>query len=104
VTYGEEKYLDSEFDTLVNPTIIFEVLSPSTENYDRGIKFKMYRSIPSLQNYVLISSMEYLAEVYTRSGDTWVLTTAQGRDSHIHISSINYDLQLSDVYAQFEIV
>ncbi len=100
ITCGEEKYLDDNFDTLLNSTIIFEVLSPSTENYDRGRKFKLYRSILSLKNYVLVSSMEYAAEVYTRSGDAWILTTAKSKEDHIHLSSISYDLKLSDIYAQ----
>ena len=102
VVCGEEKYLDDKFDTLLNPTILFEVLSTSTENYDRGIKFKLYRSIPSLQNYVLISSTEYLAEVYTRSGDTWILTTIKDKDADIHISAIDFNLKLEDVYAQID--
>jgi len=102
VVCGKEEYLDDKFDTLLNPTILFEVLSTSTENYDRGIKFKLYRSIPSLQNYVLVSSTEYLAEVYTRNNDTWILTTAKDKNNHIHISAINYDLKLQDVYGQIE--
>ena len=102
VVCGKEEYLDNKFDTLLNPTILFEVLSTSTENYDRGIKFKLYRSIPSLQNYVLVSSTEYLAEVYTRSNDTWILTTAKDKNKHIHISAIDYDLQLSEVYEQID--
>jgi Uma2 family endonuclease len=99
----EEKYLDDTFDTLLNPTVLFEVLSPSTEDYDRGTKFKLYRAIPSLQNYVMISSTEMLAEVYTRSGDTWILTTAKSKEDKIHISAIEYDLPLADVYAQVDI-
>ncbi len=102
IVCGKEEYLDDKFDTLLNPTVIFEVLSTSTEDYDRGTKFKLYRSIPSLQNYVLVSSTELSAEVYTRSGDTWILTTAKSKDEHIHISAINYDLKLSEIYAQID--
>lgn len=102
VSCGEERYLDDEFDTLTNPIMILEVLSPSTKDYDRGSKFQLYRSIPSLQNYVLISSMEHLAEVYTRSGDSWILTTAHQLDKSIHISAIEFDLNLADVYAQVD--
>lgn len=99
---GKEEYLDDQFDTVLNPTVIFEVLSGSTEDYDRGTKFKLYRSIPSLQNYVLVSSTEFSAEVYTRSGDTWILTTAKSKNEHIHISAIDYDLALVNVYTQVE--
>ena len=92
IVCGKEEYLDDSFDTLINPTVLFEVLSPSTEDYDRGTKFKLYRSISSLQNYVLVSSTEMSAEVYSRSGDTWVLTTAKGSGSSIHIDAIDYNL------------
>jgi len=102
IVCGEEEYLDDKFDTLLNPTVIFEVLSAATEDYDRGTKFKLYRSIPSLQNYVLVSSTEYAAEVYRRSGDKWILSTAKDKGNYIHISAINYDLPLSDVYAQID--
>jgi Uma2 family endonuclease len=100
VVCGKQEYLDDKFDTLLNPTIIFEVLSPATEDYDRGTKFKLYRSIPSLQNYVVVSSTEYTAEAYTRNEDTWVLTTAKDKGEHIHLSAIDYDLALIDIYAQ----
>ena len=69
VLCDQEKYLDNEFDTLLNPTIVIEILSISTQDYDRGTKFMLNRSIPSLKHYVLISSMEYSIEIYTRDGD-----------------------------------
>lgn len=100
IVSGEEKYLDDKFDTLTNPTVIFEVLSPATEDYDRGTKFKLYRSIPSLQNYVVISSTEYAAEVYTRNNDKWILTTASDKEDTLYISAIDYTIKLSDIYAQ----
>jgi len=101
IVCGKEEYLDNELDTLLNPTVIIEVLSPSTENYDRGTKFKLYRSIPSLKNYILVSSTEYAAEVFTRKdNDEWLLNTTKEKNGHIHISAINYDLLLSDIYAQ----
>lgn len=102
IVCGKEEYLDNQFDTLLNPTVIVEVLSASTEDYDRGTKFKLYRSIPSLQNYLLVSSTEFSAEVYTRNGDTWILSTAKSKTENIYISAINYDLGLANVYAQVE--
>jgi Uma2 family endonuclease len=102
IVCGKEEYLDDKFDTLLNPTVLFEVLSTATEDYDRGTKFKLYRSIPSLQNYVLVSSTEFAAEVYSRSNDQWILSTAKDKTGHIPISAINYDLMLSDVYAQID--
>jgi Uma2 family endonuclease len=102
VVCGKEEYHDDKFDTLLNPTVIFEVLSEATEDYDSGTKFKLYRSIPSLQNYVLISSTEYAAEVYTRSNDNWILSTAKDKGGNIYISAIDYNLALIDVYAQVD--
>lgn len=101
VVCGEEKYLDDESDTLLNPTVLIEVLSPSTEEYDRGTKFKLYRSIPSLKNYIMISSTEFAAEIYTRTEkDEWIFQTARGEDSALHINAIDYSLSLKDIYAQ----
>ena len=102
VVCGKEEYLDNKFDTLLNPTVLFEVLSTATEGYDRGIKFKLYRTLPSLKNYVLVSSTEFAAEVYTRSDDQWILTTAKDKTGQIHISGIKYDFSLSDMYAQID--
>ncbi len=100
ITCEEERYLDGQFDTLLNPTLIIEVLSPSTENYDTGMKFRLYRSIPSLQHYLTVSSMEYAADIYTRSGENWILSSAKGLEGSLYIPSIDYTLQLKDVYAQ----
>jgi Uma2 family endonuclease len=69
IVCGKEEYLDDKFNTLLNPTVIFEVLSPATEDYDRGTKFKLYRSIPSLKNYIVVSSTQFAAEIYTRDND-----------------------------------
>lgn len=100
IVFGKEEYLDNKFDTLTNPTVIFEVLSTATEDYDRGTKFKLCRSLPSLHNYVLVNSTEFAAEVFTRNNDQWILNTAKDKNDHIYISAINFDLALSDIYAQ----
>ncbi len=102
IVCGKEEYLDDQFDTLLNPTVLFEVLSTATEGYDRGTKFKLYRTISSLQNYVLVSSTEFSSEVYTKSDDNWILSTAKDKTGHIHISSLKYDLALSDIYSQID--
>jgi Uma2 family endonuclease len=100
ITCEEEKYIDDEFDTLLNPTIIIEVLSKSTQDYDRGTKFSLYRSIPSLKHYVLISSLECSAEIYTRDGDQWILTTSNKPEDSLYLSAIDYRFQLKDLYEQ----
>lgn len=100
VACGEEKYLDDEFDTLLNPTIIVEVLSESTKDYDRGTKFQLYRSIPSLQHYLLVNSLVAGAELYTRDGNNWVLTTASLPDDSLYMAAIQYQFVLKDFYLQ----
>lgn len=100
VTCGEEKYLDNEFDTLLNPTIIIEVLSKSTQDYDRGTKFMLYRSIPSLKQYVLISSLEYSIEIYTRDGEQWILNTANKPEDELYLAAIDFRFKLKDMYVQ----
>jgi Uma2 family endonuclease len=100
VSCEEEKYIDDEFDTLLNPTIIIEVLSKTTQDYDRGTKFMLYRSIPSLKQYVLVSSLEYSIEVYTRDGEQWILTTASHPDDEVYLSAIGFHFRLKDMYVQ----
>ena len=68
VVCGEPEFLDREVDTLLNPTVLFEVLSESTEAYDRGVKFGHYRKIPSLREYVMVSQDRMLVERYTPPG------------------------------------
>ena len=103
IVCGKEEYLDEELNTLLNPTVLIEVVS-STEDYNRGAKlFRLCRSIPSLKNYILVSSTEYAAEIFTRKEDNeWILNTTKEKDDRIHISSIDYDLSLADIYAQVD--
>jgi Uma2 family endonuclease len=100
VACGEDKYQDDEFDTLLNPTIIVEVLSESTKDYDRGTKFHLYRSIPSLAHYLLVNSMEVGADLFTREGEQWILTTASKPDDKLFLSAIQYHFALKDFYSQ----
>lgn len=86
-------------DTLLNPTIIIEILSSSTERYDRGVKFQNYRSIETLKEYILIAQNTYHVERYIRQeGNTWLLTEATGMESTIALESIQVTLALADVY------
>src|SRR4051794_23804744 len=66
---GEPSFVDREFDTIINPSVLFEILSPSTEEYDRTIKFDFYKNIHSLKQYVLIDSQKMLVEVFTKGKD-----------------------------------
>lgn len=99
VVCGEPQFQDDTFDTLLNPILIVEVLSDSTEGYDRGKKFTHYRSIESLREYVLVSQDEARIEKYVRQGDGfWVLSEAFGLDEKIKLDSIDCDLALNEVF------
>ena len=99
VVCGDSQLADGEFDTLLNPTLIIEVLSPSTESYDRGKKFQHYRQLESLQDYVLIAQDSPRIERFTRqTDDTWLLTDAVGMDAALDLPSIGCTLTLADVY------
>jgi Uma2 family endonuclease len=100
VVCGESRFEDAEQDTLLNPTVIFEVLSPSTEARDRGEKWGRYRQMPSLQQYVLVSQSQPLVEVFTRSGDVWTFHDARGLDKAVDLSSIGVALPLAEIYAR----
>ena len=79
VVCNEPQFTDPFGETLVNPTLLVEILSPSTENYDRGTKAKLYRAIPSLRELLIVSQDSYDVELYRRqTGDTWVLIEAKG--------------------------
>jgi Uma2 family endonuclease len=96
---------DSNQETVTNPTVLFEVLSPSTEAYDRGFKANNYRQLESLRAYVLISQIEAHAEIYTRQTDgSWSLREAKGLDATLSISSIAVDLPLAEIYDRVEFI
>lgn len=103
VVCGEPQFQDDVLDTLLNPTLLVEVLSESTEGYDRGKKFQHYRSIESLQEYVLVSQDEAWIEKYVkRGGGFWMLSEAVGLDSSIEFSSIECKIALSEVYDKID--
>lgn len=86
-------------DILLNPVLIVEVLSPSTENYDRGKKFQHYRKLASFREYLLISQDSYRIEHYVyQNKNEWVLSDIVGVDSVVELTSINCRLALADVY------
>ncbi len=99
VVCDEPRFEDDELDTLLNPTVIFEVLSSSTEAYDRGDKFSYYRKLESLRDYVLIAQDKRHIDHYVREpGGKWALREASNPDDVLDIGSINCVLRLSDVY------
>ena len=101
VTCGEERFADDSKDTLLNPTVLFEVLSESTANYDRGDKFENYRRIESLREYIIIYQEPYRVDQFVRQNDTqWLLTEHSGKDETIEIRSIGCELALKEIYAK----
>lgn len=92
-------------DTLINPNVIIEILSPSTERYDRGLKFQNYRTIASLQEYILIAQDKQHIERYARHADNqWLLAEALGADAIIQIASLSVELLLNEAYEQVELI
>lgn len=103
IVCGEPQFLDERRDTLLNPNLIVEVLSPSTEAYDRGRKFKHYRSVESVSQYLLVSSEEINAELFTRQPDgTWHLITVSRLEDSLEFQSVGCRLALADVYQKVD--
>jgi Uma2 family endonuclease len=103
VICGPLEYVDQHRDMVTNPTLIVEVLSDSTEAYDRGKKFAHYRTLPSFAEYVLVSQKEPLVEVFFKLPDgTWQLTPARGRDAVVRLQSLGIELQLAEVFDRVE--
>jgi len=101
VICGDLQFAENRTDTITNPTLIVEVLSPSTALEDRNAKLDEYRTLESVQDYVLISVDEAKVEVFSRyEGETWLYTSVKGLDSSITLPSIDCILHLSDVYEQ----
>jgi Uma2 family endonuclease len=89
---------DEEADTLLDPLVIAEVLSPSTEEYDRGEKLDGYRRIPSLTDYLLVSQDRVRVDHYRRSGTEWTLRIVTGRTASIPFPELGCELALVRVY------
>ncbi|MFZ2632846.1 MAG: Uma2 family endonuclease [Desulfosalsimonadaceae bacterium] len=95
---GEPVFEDAIADTLLNPMVIIEVLSQSTEAYDRGEKFAHYRRLSSLADYVLISQDKACVEHFVRQGNQWVLSEINDVEGKINLNSIGCNLSLGEIY------
>lgn len=94
---------DTLRDTLLNPRVIFEILSPSTESYDRGTKFAHYRSLPSLQEYILVAQDQPLIERFTRLPQgTWELREFRGLEIRFELTAVPFSVPLSLLYHRVE--
>ena len=90
-------------DTITNPSIIVEVLSESTANYDRGEKFRLYRTIPTLQEYILISQSEMHVEQFAKTADNkWILSEDDQENSILTLNSIQFQISFRDIYDKVE--
>jgi Uma2 family endonuclease len=102
VVCDEPQLEDQHLDTLLNPTLIIEVLSPSTAAYDRGEKFKQFRRLESLRAYILIAQDRPHVERYVRQPDSeqWLLTEFGDLQGRVALESVGVDLALADIYAK----
>ncbi len=98
VACGEIAFEDAELDTLLNPVVIVEVLSPTTEAADRGEKFAHYRRLASLQEYLLVAQDVPRIEQFVRQGDGWLLSDSSGLGASVRLASIDGALPLREVY------
>jgi Uma2 family endonuclease len=97
------QYWEGRNDIIVNPLLIFEVISESTEGYDRSNKFDLYRTLPSFKEYVLISQFKPLADDYfrqTEDENLWKITTTADMEAALRLHSIGFDLPLAKIYWQ----
>ena len=104
VVCGEPKFHDVKKDVLINPKVIFEVLSPSTERYDRGEKFQYYKNeTPSLADYILVSQEQILVEQYTKQPDgLWLYRSFDQAEDILKIESIESEVVLRNIYLRVE--
>lgn len=104
VVCGEPLFSDEQKDTLINPTVIVEVLSESTKDYDRGGKFEQYRTLESLKEYVLVAQDKPHVEHFVRQADhRWLLSESNRMDGTIGLASICSTLALAEVYDKVDL-
>jgi Uma2 family endonuclease len=90
---------DLEDDNAINPTVLIEILSPSTRDYDRGGKFKLYREIPTLKEYVLVDTESILVEVFrVNESDHWELEEYKSPEQTLQFTSLSISVALKDIY------
>lgn len=99
VVCAPQLFAENRNDLIKNPTLIVEVLSPSTEAYDRGEKFRLYRLLSSFSEYVLISQKEALVEVFNKQDDkTWLYQVYQGLETVVNLATLDRPIPLSEIY------
>ena len=100
IVCGEPEYSYLDPDTLINPRVVIEVLSESTERHDRTTKFRHYQQLPSIQEYILVSQDEPMCERFSRTPDgLWVVTSFVGLDATLELASIPIRIPLAEIFA-----
>jgi Uma2 family endonuclease len=102
IACADRKFEDVVIDTLLNPTVLAEVLSDSTEAYDRGDKFRQYQKLDSLREYVLVSQKRVCVEHFLRQGNQWVLTVWESPSDTLVLSTIDCRVALHEIYDRVE--
>ncbi len=103
VVCGKPQFEPNSFDSIVNPTMVIEILSPSTAARDKGVKREVYQSLESLQAYLIVSQDAPRVLLYTRQeGDLWHEVTVVGLESSLEIAALNCILYLSEIYRNVE--
>ncbi len=103
VVCGEPQFLNDDQWNLLNPVVIFEILSPSTKNYDRGDKFKLYRDIPSLKEYILVDSTSMSVEAFfINAHGQWELREYKSIEDTMKIAAVGISLKLKQIYGNTE--
>ena len=102
VACGILEFTDDHRDTLLNPLVVIEVLSPSTETYDRGVKWGEYQLLPSLQHYLLIAQDRMCVEIYTRQGESWLYSSHSEADALVELAAVGCSLRVGDLYHKVE--
>ncbi|MDJ0795307.1 MAG: Uma2 family endonuclease [Calothrix sp. MO_167.B12] len=103
VIEGQPIYTGTSTTTVTNPSLIVEVLSKSTQNYDQGNKFLYYRSIPEFQEYILIDQYQYHVMHYVKTADgKWIFDEIEGESANLSLETIDFEITLSDLYEQVD--
>lgn len=103
VVCGKIEYADDRRQTITNPAVLVEVLSPSTKNYDQGGKFELYRDIPSFRDYILVHQDKVHIEYFHKGEDgRWILTELKALEDRLRIGTVDMELLLERIYERVE--
>lgn len=103
IVCNDPEFEDDHVDTLLNPTVVMEVLSESTEGYDRGKKFEHYRRVSSIREYLLVAQDRFHVEVHRRQEDGhWLLWETDSENDAVELHSVDCRLKMSDIYAKVQ--